>query len=225
MGNAAVNANPVMTAHVQGVLSPASLRTPEAQDLLRILAGQPPQELISYLASLGWNTAYVIAAEWDYISGRTDLGRGDLVLSTSPNHNLSNIQFGCEYPHIPCEVLIIELKHLTQASGPNASEARRQARRTVERQVGHSVQAWRNRFPMDVIRNGVCCVYEGVQCTVEPPPSPIPAVHLGARAATEAPPGNGWASLIGGAVVAMGVIAVAAAAANRNGEEADEDEE
>ena len=165
-----VSANDDLFTHVVQVLAPNpyALYSPEAQNLLLILAGHPPRELVDFAASLGWTSVYFIAAEWDYVPGRTDLGRGDLVLSNKPVAD--SIQYGRDAAHEAREVLVVELKRLSQDTGPNQCGARRKARRMVEKQVGDSVAAWKRAFPKDMVRDGVFCVFEGAKCTVAPPP-------------------------------------------------------
>ena len=140
--------NPLLLHHVKQTAAPEFQNTLEFQLLCDILSGKFPQELASQLRQ--WGMLYIVAAEWDVVAGRSDLGRGDLVFSDEPL--LETPQQHCGRPlapHAPCKVLIVELKCLSNRTGRNQRVARTAARGEVEAQVVKYMKAWREEFPSD----------------------------------------------------------------------------
>ena len=91
---------------------------------------------------------HAVDAEWEYVPGRSDLGRGDLVFSDRSDAHRPD--------HEPAQVLVIEAKWLDVRTGRNQRTDRTQARRTAENQVRRSMEAWHNRHPNDTVWG---CVY------------------------------------------------------------------
>jgi len=83
-------------------------------------------------------------AEWQYVDGRDDLGRGDLVFASA-----GNVQ--SRGSHAPCEVLIIEVKFERPLPGNTSRVANRQRRVLGAEQVQRSMQAWSQLHPSDDI--------------------------------------------------------------------------
>ena len=75
--------------------------------------------------------SYLVAYEWEYEEGHSNLGAGDLVFSFSPDMSTT------------CNVLVIEAKYLNLKAGRTARDARTEHRKKVGLQVRSSMDAWK----------------------------------------------------------------------------------
>ena len=87
---------------------------------------------------------YAATAEWQYVTGRDDLGRGDLVFA-----DRTGVLYTTDHP--PCSVLILEVKYevVDRDRRNNIGERNRQHRRDGAAQVQRSMRAWSQRHPYD----------------------------------------------------------------------------
>jgi len=83
-------------------------------------------------------------AEWQYVAGRDDLGRGDLVFASARNVQSRG-------SHAPCRVLIIEAKFERPLPGQTSRVANHNRRARGAEQVQKSMQAWSQLHPNDDI--------------------------------------------------------------------------
>jgi hypothetical protein len=90
---------------------------------------------------------FAVAAEWEFVPGLTNLGRGDLVFASKP------VKYNVE--HEPCRVLVVEVKHLTTASGKTGRSRRTIMRKKVEAQMRQAMDAWSQRHPQDEVFGAV----------------------------------------------------------------------
>jgi len=206
--------------YVRSVVDDAN--TVETQHMLEMLNGQVPLELVEVFQQLHWHTVFPVAAEWDYVPGRMNLGRGDLVFcdfrlaATHADYTFgkpSRVGIG------PQTVLIVEIKIVSDGSGRNQRVARRKARRYVENQVVASMNAWRTFRPGDSV-HGVFCTFQGDTCTVgqrhalpEPEVGLVRAAPFEVLRAQNQPRGRGDEELeqeVGQAAVVGGLLALGA---------------
>jgi len=85
---------------------------------------------------------FAAAAEWEFVPGRTDLGKGDLAFTDAA---------GVRYrrPHLPCNVLIVEVKLLRRGTGRTTRVRNRQHRVHGQDQVWRSMRSWKTCHPND----------------------------------------------------------------------------
>eukprot|EP00049_Salpingoeca_infusionum_P024335 m.15721 g.15721 ORF g.15721 m.15721 type:complete len:513 (-) comp6720_c0_seq1:311-1849(-) len=113
---------------------------------------------------------HAVACEWDYVHQRSDSGRGDLVFASKPiRKDTSSVSSSADdstdclsaeasvvggvgggiAAHEPCQVLAVEVKHLTMAAGKSAK--RTAQRKKVSEQAPASILAWKALFPEDTV--------------------------------------------------------------------------
>jgi hypothetical protein len=83
---------------------------------------------------------HIVATEWFYVNNFSHLGKGDIVFA-----NFSAPMGSILQDHNAGRVLIVELKCINTT---NATAKRKK----VKDQVNSSMQAWRNRFPLDEVK-------------------------------------------------------------------------
>lgn len=88
--------------------------------------------------------SFAADAEWQYVDGRDDLGRGDLVFASARNVESRG-------SHTPCEVLIIEVKFERPLLGNTSRVENRRRRARGAEQLQRSMQAWSQLHPNDDI--------------------------------------------------------------------------
>ncbi len=84
---------------------------------------------------------HLVGIEWDYYEGRTDLGVGDLVFSSSSSFRDES------YTEEKIQTLVIEAKYFQQDSGRTARVRRTKHRSKVREQLTQSIAAWERKFP------------------------------------------------------------------------------
>lgn len=90
---------------------------------------------------------YAIAAEWDFVCGFSNLGRGDLVFSSQPVDIVRH-----EAPHqTPVSVLVVEIKFIASGSSPTNRRKRTGARQKVREQIVAAMEAWQALHPRDTV--------------------------------------------------------------------------
>jgi hypothetical protein len=90
---------------------------------------------------------FAVAAEWNLHPPTNHEGRGDLVFASK------NVQYKIQ--HEPCQVLVVEVKHMNKGNGTNAKHNRTHARGLVEDQLRKSMRAWSAAHPKDEVSGAI----------------------------------------------------------------------
>jgi len=159
-------------------------------------------------------------AEWQYVAGRDDQGRGDLVFASARNVESHG-------SHAPCKVLIMEVKFETPRPGHTARVANHNRRAYAAQQVQRSMQAWSLLHPNDDIWGAyfsnttdeffyaVSFLDSSIRLELRNPLNPFPAdvgeaaVQVHPQPAEREEEGWGWGAwaAVGAAAVAMAGVA------------------